>query len=120
MEKETQNREEKLPRRVYCVQSANDSTVLYALDVTFGPEYIRWFDGTKERIMRTDSPGETGADGNFSFVRSTEEGGATYTFAPMTLEIYLQQVMPRLVAGKNFADEEAMLKAFESTRETAW
>lgn len=109
-----------MPQRVYYIESASDSTVLYALDVTFGPESIRWFDGTKERIMRTDGHGETGADGSFSFVRSTEEGGATYTFAPMTLEIYRQQVMPRLVAGKNFEDEEAMLKAFESTRETAW
>lgn len=112
-------KQEQLPGRVYFVESNKDGTVVFALDVKYSPTSVRWFDGTKERRMEV---GEiTDADPNhFVFKRSEAEGGGEYSFVPMNLDVYNTKVKERLVAGGDFDDEETMLKAFESTKESAW
>ena len=40
------------------------------------------------------------------------EGGQTYYFSPMTLEIYNTRVKDRLLGKREFDNEEEMIKAF--------
>ena len=94
---------EKFPERVYFVESSVDDTVLYAMDVRFfnQDKTIRWFDGTKERIMTAKGDPTKNPD-RLVFHRSEEEGGGEYVFSPMTLEVYRAKVRDRLAAKQDF------------------
>jgi hypothetical protein len=113
------NRKETLPGRVYHVSSAGDDTVSVAMDVTIDGDVIRWFDTIKERIMTTKEI-KPDAAGALVFVRAEEEGGGTYEFFPMTLELYNGKVREKLLAPKDFGNLEDLLAAFEETKKNAW
>ena len=105
----------KLPASVYYVESNEDSSVLVGMKVTIrrisnNHFVVSWWDPTHERCM---SAGEINYEGdNFSFKRISEEGGQTYYFSPMTLEIYNTRVKDRLLGKREFDNEEEMIKAF--------
>ena len=105
----------KLPASVYYVESNEDGTVLVGMKDTIrriSNNYfvVSWWDPTHERCM---SAGEINYEGdNFSFKRISEEGGQTYYFRPMTLEIYNTRVKNRLLGKREFDNEEEMIKAF--------
>jgi len=113
------NESKSIPGRVFFVSSSSDSTVLIALDVVVQGAYIRWFDTVKERVMKVKEILDKNP-AHFVFEREEGEGGGMYTFIPMTSEIYNEKVKRHLLAPQDFADEEAMLKAFEETRQNAW
>ena len=105
----------KLPASVYYVESNEDGTVLVGMKVTIrrisnNHFVVSWWDPTHERCM---SAGEINYEGDkFSFKRISEEGGQTYYFSPMTLEIYNTRVKNRLLGKREFDNEEEMIKAF--------
>lgn len=105
--------------RVFFVSSANDPTVLLALNLEVRGAYVRWFDTVKERMMRVKRILDEDPS-HFVFERDEQEGNGVYTFIPMTLEIYNEKVKHQLLASQDFTDEEAMLQAFEETRKNAW
>ena len=104
-----------LPASVYYVESNEDGTVLVGMKVTIrriSNNYfvVSWWDPTHERCM---SASEINYEGDsFSFKRISEEGGQTYYFSPMTLEIYNTRVKDRLLGKREFDNEEEMIKAF--------
>lgn len=114
---ETNN--QKLPGRVYFVESAADDTVRIALDVTNDGTYVRWFDTIKERIMKIEKIVDENLE-HFVFERAKDEGNGTYTFVPMTLEIFRAKVKQHILIPQDFKNEETMLKGFEETRNQAW
>lgn len=105
----------KLPASVYYVESNEDGTVLVGMKVTIrrisnNHFVVSWWDPTHERCM---SASEINCEGDsFSFKRISEEGGQTYYFRPMTLEIYNTRVKNRLLGKREFDNEEEMIKAF--------
>ena len=105
----------KLPASVYYVESNEDGTVLVGMKVTIrrisnNHFVVSWWDPTHERCR---SAGEINYEGDsFSFKRISEEGGQTYYFSPMTLEIYNTRVKNRLLGKREFDNEEEMIKAF--------
>lgn len=106
-----------LPGRVYYVESADDSAVLVAMQVTLmsrgdGTYTISWLDTIKDRGMRASSIWREGE--SFAFRRVDSEGGQTYRFTPMTLEIYEEKVRENLIAGQHFDDLESLYQTFES------
>ena len=112
---------QKLPAPVYYVESPDDRTVLVGMDVrircTGGEWMISWFDTTKERMMGMQKYKWDGRC--FTFMRREQEGGRLYRFVPMTLEIYGEKVKSRLIAGRDFTDEAAMIAAFLETKNSA-
>jgi len=110
---------EKLIHRVYYVFSEKDSTVLIALDIYFNERNVRWFDTIKERIMTIEKVIDPSHE-HFAFKRVSAEGGAVYTFVPMTLEIYNNKIKHRILSPQELTDQEKLLLAFEETRKNAW
>lgn len=114
---------EKLPKPVYYVESPNDDTVLVGMDVTIFHDKIgdkvatsvSWYDTSHERIMAAAEIERKNDD--FTFQRAECEGGGSYYFTPMNLEIYNSKVKHRLAAGGDFANEEDLIKAFLETLE---
>jgi hypothetical protein len=109
----------KLPVPVYSVSSPEDDTVLLAMDVKIKHGFISWFDSTKERVMGIENIEEK-PNGELIFHSKADEGNREYTFTPLTLDIYKKHVQKKLLAGKDFDNEEDMLKAIESTKKNAW
>lgn len=114
---------QKLPKPVYYVESPDDDTVLVGMDVTIeyhkkGKEsvyIIKWWDSTPhERGMvasRIKIEGEF-----FAFKRIDKEGGQTYYFRPMTLDIYNAKVKNRVYGEKtDFDNEDDMINEFLKT-----
>lgn len=107
------------PERVYYVESAEDPTVLLALDIVLSAGQIRWFDTIKERRMKlrrvlNDDPL------HFAFEREDGETGRVYRFVPLTLEIYRERVRSHLLDGRDFETSKEMKDAFELTKEGSW
>lgn len=111
----------KLESRVYFVSSEKDKTVLLAMDVKIdeNEKTIGWFDTVKERLMYYEFIVDPN-DNHFVFQRSEKEGGDTYIFIPLSLEIYNKKVKNRILIPKDFESEEDMLKIFEETKNNAW
>lgn len=110
---------EQLPAPVYHVTSDRDSTVLVAMNVQIvNNKSFSWFDTVKERRMEGDIIEKTPE--RFSFRRSPQGGGQTYSFVPMTLEIYNSQVKNNLLGSKDFDDEQMMIDAFRQSLKNAW
>ena len=112
--------EKELPHKVYYVHSPEDKTVLVAIDVKISDGKIQWFDTTQERLMSFAEIKDAHEDGTFSFDRTEEEGGATYYFEPMSLEIFEDNVKDTLIIPEDFTDEESLIQAFERTRQNGW
>ena len=111
---------ERLPARVYFVESHDDPTVLVALRVTITGEKIQWFDTTHERHLTVDEVLDANPD-HFVFRRAADEGGKTYTLVPLTLDIYQRSLKGRFRGPKqDFQDEEELLSTLEKSREDAW
>lgn len=117
------NSREKLPEPVYYIESPDDDTVLVGINVTIDREKmnerdiskISWYDTTRERVMTAKETERK--DSYFAFRRIEQEGGGSYYFAPMNLDIYNAKVKQRLAAGGGFANNEDLIKAFLSTTE---
>lgn len=108
---------ERLPQPVYYVEST-DPTVLVAMDVWVAGNTFSWFDTVKERVMQGKIIEKTPE--KFAFVRHPQEGGATYTFTPLTLDIYDRAVKSRLAGGKDFDNQQSMVEAFLRSFKNAW
>jgi hypothetical protein len=102
------------------VASPEDTTVLIAFDIRMeGDNFISWFDTVKERRMRVGEIIEDTPE-CFVFRRNDGQQKSTYTFMPMTLDIYNEKVKHKILIPKAFADEKEMQRAFEKTKENAW
>lgn len=100
--------------KIYYVESANDPSVLLALDARLGNDgTLWWFDTRKERIMKIGRITEDTAE-KFAFER---EGGGEYVFVPLTLKRYEESVRSRLVKPRSFEREEDLFVALKTTRE---
>ena len=119
MEISPENKEKKLQHPVYFVKSENDSSVLVGMDVRISGNSITWFDTNKDRIMGIE---EIIKDDNaeFEFKRSQSEGGGTYSFSKMTLDIFRNEVKDKLIFKEDAESEEEMIKKFEETKNNAW
>lgn len=108
-----------LPWPICYVTSQSDKTVLYALDVEMVEDTIRWIDGARERFMSIDNIVED-TTSRFVFQRAQSEGGASYTFVPMTLAIYHEKVMPYILMPQTFTSEEDLYGALREARRNVW
>ena len=120
---EKASNKEKLPKPVYYIESPDDNTVLVGIDTIIEHDkigdqevsMISWYDTRHERIMTAS---ETMQKGDFfAFKRIGQEGGGTYYFAPMNLEIYKGKVKDRLTNGGDFTNDDDLIKAFLETLE---
>ena len=120
---EKASNKEKLPKPVYYIESPDDNTVLVGIDIAIEHDRIgdqevskiSWYDTKHERIMMAS---ETMQKGDyFAFKRIDREGGGTYYFEPMKLEIYNDKVKDRLADGGNFTNDDDLIKAFLETLE---
>lgn len=120
---EKASNKEKLPKPVYYIESPDDNTVLVGIDTTIEHDKIgdqevskiSWYDTKYERIMTAS---ETMQKGDyFAFKRIDQEGGGTYYFAPMNLEIYNNKVRDYLINGRDFTNDDDLIKAFLKTLE---
>lgn len=107
-----------LPKPVYYIESDKDRTVLIGVRVRLeykefdGERILRvtWYDMIKERAMTAV---EIKRDGDlFAFRRSEREGGGEYYFTPMDLEIYDNKVKDKLLSGREFDSNEAVVRGF--------
>lgn len=98
----------------YYVES-DDATALLAIDVVIRGDAIEWFDTVMDRGMHIAEvlPDDVAA---FAFRRVEREGGWTYRFLPLTLEIYQSKVQQHLLQPKDFEDEAAMFAALAASR----
>ena len=113
-----QQRREILPEPVYYIESSEDDTVLVGIGVTVetdsnGRTTITWHDTSHERAMIAEEVQQE--DGYFSFRRAAAEGGQSYKFIPMDLEVYNAKVKNELMAGKDFNNKTELIRAFLKT-----
>lgn len=110
-----------LPKPVYYIESSSDNTVLVGIGVTIEQMVkdgkkevlISWYDTDHERAMRVD---EAKLEGDDLIIRRVMEGdGGIYRFTPMNLEIYYAKVKDHLTNGKDYNNEEDLIKAFLRT-----
>jgi len=109
----------KFPEKIYHIESEQDNTVLWGMKVSINGDFIKWFDGTKERIMKIKNKTQND-DGSFSFERADGDIGAVYNLSKMTLSVYNEKVKNELSTPDEFSDEEEMIKSFELTLNSAW
>ena len=103
------------PHRVYYVSCAGDISVLVAIDPHIGGQTIQWFDTKRQREMRIKAmPDNT--DGEFTFMRADNEGGGTYMFTPMTLDVYIMHAEEFLTEPRTFHTLDELIDAFLQTR----
>lgn len=109
-----------LPYPVYYVESAKDCTVLVAIDVKlFDDHRIQWFDTNKDRNMKIGKISENN-DTVFEFQRDENEGGGTYRFTRMTLDVFRNNVKNKLYAKEDVSTEEELINKFQTTMHNAW
>jgi len=109
----------KIKDKIYYVISDEDESVLIGMDlrINFNDKTISWFDTVKDRTMGFEAIIDDNPD-HFVFKRSGR--GEVYTFVPMTLEVYNDNVKNRILIPRDLETEEDMLKAFEETKNNAW
>ncbi len=103
---------------VYFISSPEDETVLIGMEVTLRGDYLEWFDTTRERIMRVSDIKESSI--GYVVKVPIDNEVRTYTFTPLTLELYNLHVRDKLLAGKDFTDIESLHTAIEATKTEAW
>ena len=112
---------ERLPEPVYYIESPDDESVLVGINVSIyrnkntTDATITWYDTAYERIM-TAAEIQTN-DKCFAFRRREDEGGGTYYFEPMNLNLYNEHVKEKLIDGKDFKDHNDLIDAFLNTIE---
>jgi len=106
--------ENKFPEKIYYIESNQDQTVLWGMNVSINGNFIKWFDGTKERVMKVKSKMQN-IDGSFSFEREDGDIGTVYNLSKMTLSIYNEKVKQELSSPEEFSSEEDMIQSFELT-----
>lgn len=95
------------PGGVYCVESAEDPTVLLAINPRLTERgYVEWYDSVRDRIFPVL---ETHADGEAIVVVSKR---ARYRFLPLTLERYRSQVRHRVQGAPDFADDASLRRFY--------
>ena len=99
---------------VYYVSSPQDETVLLATHVIASGAVVRWLDTVKERVMAVERWIEH-TPRSIIFERSKKEGGGTYTFTPLTLEIYQENVKSKLMSPKEFQTEREMKECIKQS-----
>ena len=101
------------------MSSLDDPTVLIGIEVIIRENVISWFDTVRERMMKVGCViSET--SGEFVFERVKEEGGGTYTFIPLSLDIYRTKVKSHTASREDFETEEDLFLALETTKKYAW
>ena len=114
------NHMEKLPEPVYYVESPDDDTVLVGIDVKIYREEknnqlfttVSWHDTNKYRYMMAS---DTMLHGDcFAFKRQEKEGGGTYYFMPMTIDIYNDKVKKLIIGNPNYTNKEELIDGFLS------
>ncbi len=113
-----QQKRETLPEPVYYIESSDDDTVLVGIGITIetdsnGRTTITWHDTSHERAMIAEEVRQE--DGYFSFRRAAAEGGQSYKFIPMDLDVYNTKVKNELMAGKDFNNKAELIRAFLNT-----
>src|SRR3989344_7972532 len=104
--------ENKLPQFIYHVESAEDSTVLIAINLEHrqSQKVLAWFDTVKERIMEYKTI-EISPTNTIHFTRATPLGDMSYSLRPLTLKLYEEKVKKHLISPKPFQTEDEMHKA---------
>ncbi|MBI3632514.1 MAG: hypothetical protein HY225_03635 [Candidatus Vogelbacteria bacterium] len=106
----------KFEKRVYYVASKEDDTVVLAIDPKIRDGYLYWFDTVRERIKPIDEV-MAAEDREFTF---RSDGSVTYTFLPLTIELYEKFVKSHLVAPEGYRDEEDLINKIIHTIDSAW
>jgi hypothetical protein len=113
-----------LPVPVYYIESAEDDTVMVAIDVQLqlwkdkdnNPQIrISWNDTTRERGMGVENVNDSDTN-HFSFTRKANEGGAKYLLTPMTLDKYNSSVKQHLLDGPDFKNDTEVIEAFKNIK----
>jgi hypothetical protein len=107
-------------QRLYYVSSPTDKTVLLAIDPVMEHDAIVWFDTNKERIKPifkiTDD-----SEGHFSFITYDDQGASEqYTFIPLTVTLYEQQIKRRLKDPRPYQNERHLFELLLATKKSAW
>lgn len=112
----------KLPnfKELYFVTSDKDDTVLLAMDIKINEKdnSVVWFDSVKDRVMTIKNIMDYDPL-HFVFERDGDMGG-TYTFIPLTLDIYNENVKNKILSRKEFESEQEMTRAFLKTINNSW
>lgn len=100
-------------KEVFFVISPTDETVLIAIHPRYQErtKLLTWWDTVKERAINIKSM-QTGSDPVLQIVDIRDN---SYTFVPLSLTLYNNVVKDQLPEKNEFASEEDMVKAFEST-----
>lgn len=95
------------PGGVYWVESAEDPTVLLAINPRVTERgYVEWYDSVRDRIFPVV---ETRTDGEVIVVVSKK---ASFRFLPLTLERYRSQVRHRVQGALDFSDDESLRRFY--------
>lgn len=99
--------------KVFFVGSNQDSTVLVAIHPHYdeSQRVLRWWDTVTDRtrIVKQISIEAAGV------LQVQDDQDRSYTFVPMSLELYNNMVRGKLSGKRTFASEEEMVQAFEET-----
>ena len=110
---------EKLPAPVYYVTSETDDTVLVGINVVRSGQVISWHDTTKERVMIAETIISNDPN-DFQFQTPADSGANTYRFTPLDLATYRLSVKSHIASAPDFADDAAMIRAFEEAYKNEW
>lgn len=94
-------------QKVYLVESADDDTVMLALDPAYDEGYMRWYDTTRERMFAGQLLSQ--AKDRAEFV---SESGTFYSFSPLTLAAYRDRVQPSVVGSPHFSSEAELYRYY--------
>lgn len=89
-------------RFTYLVDSEEDQTVFLALNPRLGKGRVQWFDTVHDRIFRVQS---VEAEGDVIKVLAEK---ASYTFRPLTLDLYHDRVQHSVTGRLDFSSTEEL------------
>lgn len=102
---------------IYLVESAEDNSVLVAIDPTFTPENntVQWFDTKKARLKKVANILEVSPE---KIVFQDTEG-ATYSFQDMTLDLFNEKVKEQLSNVGDYQTQEEMEQGLRTSYNNA-
>jgi len=105
-------------KKVFMVGSLSDETVLIAVNPIFDEHtlILTWWDTIKDRIKQVKSF-EVNED---SILHVTDIQDDSYTFVPLSLQLYNNVVRDQLLGKREFVTDEEMVQAFEDTMDTRY
>ncbi len=98
------------PQQVYWVTSNLDPTALVARRAGVDEGWLHWDDTNRDRQRRA----ETVDVREGGVVTILTEGGAEYTFTPLTLEIYREHVQREVELSPDFDSTDALLHFYRT------